>query len=527
MSGLENDNNKEINPQPATINRIDIEHQSEGYRTLLPDYGKSWIRVPHLLKLNTILILSTFVTATNSGFDGSILNGFQSMNVWESYFGKPEGSILGALANGYTFGSTISMPIAPWFTDKYGRKLPIASGAATIIIGAIIQTCAQNYGTFMVGRIFIGFGSGLCVVASPTLISEVSYPPHRHLMTSTYNTLWYLGAIVAAWATYGTYHMYNTNWSWRIPSLLQGFFPLIQILTIYFTPESPRYLIYQDRLEEAREILIKWHVNGDRNSALVDYEIAEISTALQLEKSIKNVSYSDFWRTRANKHRLFIVIILPTMMQLSGNGLVSYFLNKVLDTIGYTSQSEQLLINGCLMIYDWAVSIFLATLVERIGRRPMFLSCFCGMLATYIVWTALSARFQETGFTNHSMSQGVLAMIFLYYFAYGIGLNGLPFLYLTEILPYHLRAKGMAITQFTTNIVLIYNGFVNPIALEAIGWKYYIVYCCIIAVELVIAYFAFPETRGRTLENVSAVFGDDAAHEKEELQHIENVDPKP
>lgn len=63
-----------------------IETFQRGYKEVLPDYGKSWIRVPHLLKLNVLIILSTFVTATNSGFDGSILNGFQSMNVWESFF---------------------------------------------------------------------------------------------------------------------------------------------------------------------------------------------------------------------------------------------------------------------------------------------------------------------------------------------------------------------------------------------------------------------------------------------------------
>jgi sugar porter (SP) family MFS transporter len=509
--------------EPVTSNEVDPEGQRHDYRSVVPDYGKSWVRVPHLLKLNILLMLSAFLTSTNYGFDGSILNGFQSMKVWEDYFGNPNGAILGALANGYTFGGFLSMPIAPWFTDRYGRKIPIATGAGIIIIGAIIQTCAQDYAMFMVGRIIIGFGSGLCTVASPTLISEVAYPPHRHLMTACYNTLWYLGAIVAAWATYGTYWMTNTNWSWRIPSLLQGLFPLIQILTIYFTPESPRFLIYKDRLEEAQEILIKWHANGDRNSPLVEYELAEISAALQLEKTIHMASYGDFLKTRANKHRLFIVIMLPTMMQLSGNGLVSYFLNKVLDTIGITSQSEQLVINGCLMIYNWVCAIGLACLVEKVGRRPMFLTCFSGMLVTYIIWTALSARFQDTGFSNHGLSQGVLAMIFLYYFCYGIGLNGVPILYFTEILPYHLRAKGMTITGFTTNLVLIYNGFVNPIALEAISWKYYIVYCCIIVVELVIAYFAFPETKGRTLENVSEVFGDDAAHEKQQVQHLEDI----
>jgi MFS family permease len=220
---------------------------------------------------------------------------------------------------------------------------------------------------------------------------------------------------------------------------------------------------------------VDWHANGDDASALVEFQLAEIAVTVELERAMHSSSYRDFFSTSANWRRLFIVIILPVMMQLSGNGHVSYFLNEVLDSIGITSGSEQLTINGCLMIYNFVCAVFCACLVEYLGRRRMFLTCITGMLITYVVWTVLSAVNQERNFKQHSLAQGMLAMIFLYYFAYGMGLTGLPYLYLTEILPYNLRAKGIAISQFTGKLVLIYNGFVNPIAMEAIAWKYYIV----------------------------------------------------
>lgn len=74
------------------------------------------------------------------------------------------------------------------------------------------------------------------------------------------------------------------------------------------------------------------------------------------------------------------------MGQLSGNGLVSYFLNKGLYSIGITSSSEQLVINGCLMIYNFMCVVFFARLVERLGRRFLFLMSCGGMLLTYISW---------------------------------------------------------------------------------------------------------------------------------------------
>jgi len=89
---------------------------------------------------------------------------------------------------------------------------------------------------------------------------------------------------------------------------------------------------------------------------------------------------------------------------------------------------------------------------------------------------------------------------------YNIGWNALAYTYMVEIFPYEQRSKGIAIEQLTVRFAVFFNTYVNPIALDGIGWKYYIVYCVWILVEIATVYFLFPETHNRTLEELSFMF---------------------
>lgn len=257
---------------------------------------------------------------------------------------------------------------------------------------------------------------------------------------------------------------------------------------------------------------MKFHAGNDeiRGGALVDYELTEIKLAIQQERMFSEVtSYSDFFRTSANRKRLWILCWVGVFMQLSGNGLVSYYLGKVLTSIGIKSGDEQLIVNGELMVYNWGISLILALFVlNHLTRKAVFNTSVGGMLLCFTIWTVLSAINQQRDFEDKSSGKGVLAMIFFYYLFYNFSLNGYPFLYVTEIFPYSLRGKGLNIFTIVQYAVMIYNGFVNPIAMDVIEWKYYIVYCCILVVEFCICFFTFVETSGRTLEEVSEVFGD-------------------
>ncbi|GEQ67191.1 hypothetical protein JCM33374_g855 [Metschnikowia sp. JCM 33374] len=265
----------------------------------------------------------------------------------------------------------------------------------------------------------------------------------------------------------------------------------------------------QGKVDEARATLTKFHTGNStdpRDVALVDFELHEIESALEMEKTAAKSSYFDFVTKRNFRKRGFLCVMVGVAMQLSGNGLVSYYLSKVLDSIGITETKRQLEINGCLMIYNFVICFCLMSICRIFKRRTLFLTCFVGMLTCYCIWTILSALNEERHFADKSLANGVLAMIFFYYFFYNVGVNGLPFLYITEILPYSHRAKGLNLFQFSQYVFQVYNGYVNPIAMDAISWKYYIVYCCIIAAELLIVFFTFPETSGYTLEEVAQVF---------------------
>jgi MFS family permease len=126
------------------------------------------------------------------------------------------------------------------------------------------------------------------------------------------------------------------------------------------------------------------------------------------------------------------------------------------------------------------------------------------MLLSFIAWTILNSRFTAT--QDPEIGKAVLAFIFLFSLFFSIGFSPLVFAYPIEIWPYTLRGRGVAFCQSITMFGLILSQFVNPIALKAIGWKYYTVFCVLLSIFTCLVYFIFPETKGRTLEEVAEVF---------------------
>ncbi|KAI8068592.1 general substrate transporter [Gongronella butleri] len=467
-----------------------------------------WWRYSYLRKLNGFLFGSILVQAT-TGYDGSLLNGLQSLSQWDDYFDNPKGASLGTLSSGVAFGMLLSMLVTSWFCDKFGRRLPIIVGSIISIIGAVIQGVAQNYAMFFVGRGIIGIGLGLLQVAAPLYLSETAYPTQRSVVTSIYEPSFPLGALVAALVTYGTYTL-PTTWAWRIPSLLQALPSLVQAtICLMGSPESPRWLVSKGRVDEAREMLIKYHGGGDPDSLLVKYELAEIVAALESEKIRKASRWSELVATKGNRHRLIIVMFVPVITQLSGNQVVSYYLHLILNSINITSTKDQLTINATLLAVELVAAVIVASYCEKMGRRALFFVGIVGMLVTFVIWIILSALAQEGGFSNPGLSKGVLAMIYLYVIFYHVVAPIAP-TYITEVMPFSLRSKASTIFQLLGQIIGLFNSYVNPIGLAAISWKYYFVFIATLVVQIVFVYFVFVETVGLSLEEVARVFGDEA-----------------
>lgn len=347
-----------------------------------------------------------------------------------------------------------------------------------MIVGAVLQATAKNLDTFMGGRTMLGFGNSLAQIASPMLLTELAHPQHRARLTTIYNCLWNVGALVVSWLAFGTNYI-NNDWSWRIPALLQAFPSIIQLLGIWWVPESPRFLIAKDKHEEALHILAKYHANGDPNHPTVQFEFREIKETIRLEmESTKNSSYLDFFKTRGNRYRLAILLSLGFFSQWSGNAIISNYSSKLYETAGVTDSTAKLGLSAGQTGLALIVSVTMALLVDKLGRRLAFLASTGGMCGTFVIWTLTAGLYGE-----HRLKGADKAMIFFIWvfgIFYSLAWSGLLVGYAIEVLPYRLRGKGLMVMNMSVQCALTLNTYANPVAFDYFGpdhsWKLYLIY---------------------------------------------------
>ncbi|KAI9737344.1 MAG: hypothetical protein M1834_009498 [Cirrosporium novae-zelandiae] len=491
----------------------------------------TWWKDPGLRTLYLMMPI-LFLGSTMQGYDGSLLNGLQSSDQWQSYFNYPNGSELGLLSAIMGFGGFVAFFFSAPMADFLGRRLTVVIGVVILCAGVIIQVVGDvSTGRFMGGRFLMGTGTNLASGSAPLLVVELAHPNHRGILATMYNGLWYLGAIVSSWTVFGTIK-YEGEIAWRLPVALQVLMPVILALFVYVFPESPRWLCSKDRPDEAFQILAKYHANGNVDDEFVQKEFYEIQEAIRMEKENSSASWMALLRTPGNRKRTLLVVLTSVFSQCCGNSLVSYYISKILNSVGITTSYDQTLINGCLTIWCFLDAVGCSLLVDKVGRKKLFMGAAVGMLISFSIWTGCSAAYAETG--DKGAGSAVIAMIFIFYGASGLAFPGLTVSYCTEIMPYNLRAKGLALSIFVQGLAGIFNVYVNPIGLENIQWKFYFVYIVVLVIFVICVKFLYVETKGTTLEEIARLFDGDGAlvpdieskaamAEQEEVEHEEHV----
>ncbi|EXJ81686.1 hypothetical protein A1O1_07751 [Capronia coronata CBS 617.96] len=450
--------------------------------------------------LTLLFLVATFQAVIN-GYCTSMMNGLNILPSYTEYF-TLNTTTLSLNTASVWIGGIVAGFFSGQFCDWQGRKSTMFWSAVLCIIGAVIQTAAQNIGMFVAARIIIGLACGWAGVGASTYLGETVAVQYRAYVLGYFWDCWFVGSLISAGITYGTKDILNT-WAWRTPSLIQVVPPLLAIIILPFIPESPRWLVYQNRVDEALEVLAVAHAWGDKTHPVVVTEYREITQTLQFEQSISSTSLLETIRTPGNRKRLLLCLSVAIFSMTMGNNIVSYYLGTMLDEAGVTDSNSQLQVNIVMSVWSLLCALAGTLFVDKLGRRWMVIISTATSTVFLYLTGALSKLYGNTN--NQSGGYAAVAMMFLFMGSYSAGWTPLSFMYPVEVLNYSTRAMGMAMYTFWANGMGLMITFAFPYSFAAIGWKTYMINASFNVLTLIYVSIYWVETSGRSLEEVDAL----------------------
>jgi len=276
--------------------------------------------------------------------------------------------------------------------------------------------------------------------------------------------------------------------------------------TVWFCPDAPHWRVSRGRVEEAREILIKYHSNDGKTNAVIELEMEEFQRQIQFKKEGAPWDYSVLYKSRNRRWRMVCLSLMCVNGQLAGNGLITYFLTVMLKNPGVTNTPTQLVYNFANSILSAFGAFLGSAFTDKLGRRrrlfigSFVLGCLLAMVA------ALSSAYGNLGNPNVTGAHATIAFIFLFGIVYAFVYTPLQPLYCAEVMNQEMRAKGMAVHILISNIAGFINTFANSVGLGKLGWRYYFVFVAWDMVASALWYFLGVETHGRTLEELDEIF---------------------
>ncbi|KAI0630724.1 general substrate transporter [Trametes polyzona] len=454
------------------------------------------------LRLYGCLFVAYLCSATN-GFDANTFGGLSAIDTFVSYFGiTPENQ--GLVAALYVVGNVAGCLFAGPCADRYGRRFGMAVGSTVCIVGAVMQATARNLSTLMGGRFILGLGAVLVQTAGPAYVVEMAYPKYRGVLTGAYQACFFLGTIVSTWLEYGLNFVVGTpQWTWRLPLAVQALPSILVLSFVWFIPETPRWCVkLSGKVDKAREILVRYHGDGDPNSAIVALELEEMQEVISADGADKRWwDFRALFNSRSARYRTFLIACIAFFGQWDLPP-TSYYFPLMAKTAGITSERTQLLLNALQTPIMMAAALTGLRWQDRIGRRKLLIASSMGMSISVAMITACTAQ-QE----GRPVVGGVgIAFVYVFLVVFAFAWTPAQSLYPTEVLAYNTRAKGLAFMNLLVNIANVFNTYVPPVAITRASWRFYIFYILWDALGALVIYLTFVETKGRNLEEIDHIF---------------------
>lgn len=406
---------------------------------------------------------------------------------------------LGLVSSLFTLGGFLGALFATLLGDWLGRRRVIFIGSAVVIIGAALMSSSYSLGQLIASRLIQGAGTGAITATVPVWQSELSGSAHRGSHVVSEGLFIAFGITASQWIDFGFYFLGASSVSWRVPLVLQVPLAAMVMAMIFFMPESPRWHVRNNKVQEAQEILGILR-DADPHSEKIQREIAEIQVSLEM---IGSVSKWDLVRMgeKRNVHRLLLGIGGQSFSQLCGINSLTFYATIIFQQRLNLDATQSRILGSCMTFVQIIGALGAVLTIDRLGRRVLMLSSSTGMCISMVI-LAITASLSG----NHAAM--IVAVVFFYFFnlCYPYGFLGLTFLYSTEVAPPHLRAKISGVSNCMTWLFNFTVVEVTPTGFDNIGYRYYIVYAVINFVITLTVYFLFPETNGRTLEEMDEIF---------------------
>jgi len=467
-----------------------------------------WYQNKGLVKLNFFLSI-IWVGLILNGYDGYLVSGLQAFDAWHDDLGDPDSVKIGLLNACASFSGLAVGPVITYIDEHYGRRWGIRFYGWTMLTGTVIATIAgvsgaNGYALFVTGRIIIGLGLASFLMTSLIVVQEITHPRSRSIVTHSWDSWYILGLVISSWVNFGCSFM-TGSWSWRIPYLIQLPMALYILIAVQFVPETPRFLMAKGREDEALKFLVEYHGNGDPNDELVLFEFGEMKEAIRREQAAKAEKWSTILKSRASRHRLGLAVLMTIMTNLSGSSIIYFYYTTVFDLVGITNATTQTGISAGLSIFTWFCQIAAIITGRKVGRKTILLWVWPLLLLGLIGLCVSGGVYANGGEVNTKAGVATVVLVWFYLGAFNFA-NPVLYSYPAEVQTYSMRSKGLLVWNTITQLETAYVQWVDVIALNAIGFKYYAVYMPLVIIQFFLAWKYMVETRGYTLEEVAIAF---------------------
>jgi SP family sugar:H+ symporter-like MFS transporter len=397
-----------------------------------------------------------------------------------------EGLVVASLLLGAAAGAASAGPLS----DRLGRRNIIIIAAILFTVGAFGAALAPNAGILVLFRVVLGLGVGSAALIVPLYLSEIAPTQIRGAISSLNQLNIVFGILLA----YIVNALLASAGAWRWMLGLAAVPSLVLLIGMFFLPETPRWLVSQDRDEDAREVLRR-----SRNEEETEREIREIREVEEQEEGgLSELTAS--WVRPA----LVVAIGLAVFQQIIGINTIIYYAPTTLTNVGYGAAAA-IYANLIIGVVNVAMTFVAIWLIDRVGRKPLLLTGLVGMVASLTVLGLSTLLLSEPSSPTDAVAVITLLCLAGFIISFAATWGPTVWVMLPEVLPLRIRGTAMGVAIFLHWIANFIVSQTFPSLLASLGpGPVFLGYAVVGVVAFIFVRAFVTETKGRSLEEIEA-----------------------